>query len=267
LSQINTICKKAWIVFLFSNLSIYAQFNYSFLKYLSAENLPREHKTYILSTATKLPADSVSYFTSKYYLQYFNDSLLLDNYLKSKPIFVQDTDACNLASIAFLNHPKKDIWFTSYTALHGKAIIANTVYSLYLASQNPMHTDSAMIPEKLQPDFMNYKKYYIKKPWVAAALSTAVPGLGELYAGKKKSFINTLILNIMYGAQAYEATYKLGIKKPFSIFSIGFFGVFYFANIYGSYYDVKQGKKEKRKQLLIDATNYYNINCTSKLYP
>ena len=123
-----------------------------------------------------------------------------------------------------------------------------------------------MFPEKLQIDILDYKKYYNRKPFVAAALSTFVPGLGEIYAGKKRSFLIVLLSNIGYAAQAYEACYKLGVKNPFSVFSVGFFGAFYFANIYGSYYDVKLVKREKRKQLLIDAESYYNINCSSKLY-
>jgi hypothetical protein len=145
--------------------------------------------------------------------------------------------------------------------------MANSVYSVYLASKNPINIDVTLMPEELRDGFADYKKYYHKKPWVGAGLSTVVPGLGELYAGKKRAFVNTLLFHVMYGIQTYEAAHKLGIKNPFTIFSIGFYGVFYFANIYGGYFDVKQAKKEKRKQFLIDATNYYNLNYATKLYP
>jgi hypothetical protein len=211
-------------------------------------------------------SDSISYFKAKYYLQYFHDSFFLDNYFKSKTIFIKDTNAFNLASISFLTSHKKDIWFSSFTIRDTIPFISNSINSIFMASKNPTLFDVTTIPEKLQPDFIDFKKYYSRKPFIAAALSTFVPGLGEIYAGKKRSFIIVLLSNLMYGAQAYEACYKLGVKNPFSIFSIGFFGAFYFANIYGSYYDLKQGKKEKRKQFLIDAESYYNINCSSKLY-
>jgi TM2 domain-containing membrane protein YozV len=123
-----------------------------------------------------------------------------------------------------------------------------------------------VIPEDLRPGFITYRKAFYKKPFLAAALSTAVPGLGQLYIGKKRSFITTLMMNLTCGLQAYEACYKLGVKNPYSIFSLGFFGLFYLSNIYGSYSDTKVVKKEKRNQLFIDAAHYYNINYTGKLY-
>jgi len=267
LNQISTFYRKIFFLFFLIKLTAYSQVNYSFIQHLSVQNLQREHKTYISTLAEKTATDSINYLTAKYYLQYFNDSLFLDSYIKSKTVFKNDTNATNIASVVFLTSNKRDIWFANYPTQDNTSYMANSVYSVYLASKNPNNTDITLMPEELQADFLDYKNYYHKKPWVAAGLSTLVPGLGELYAGKKRSFVNTLLFHVMYGLQAYEAGYKLGIKKPFTVFSIGFFGVFYFANIYGSYFDVKQAKKEKRKQFLIDATNYYNLNYATKLYP
>ena len=106
------------------------------------------------------------------------------------------------------------------------------------------NTDETQIPKKLRGDFLKYKKYSHRSPLLAGALSAAVPGLGKLYAGRKHSFMITLLTNIANGVQAYESVDKLGIKHPFSIFSIGLFSVFYAANIYGSYHDMKEVKYE-----------------------
>lgn len=263
--QIKRFYKETLCLLFFVNLGSYAQFNYPFLKHLSNQNLSQEHKTY-LQSPMNISADSVYYFKAKYYLQYFNDSLFLDNYSKSKVLFNKDTNAVNLASIAFLTNNKKDVWFSAYSAKDTISRISCEIFAVYQMSKNANISGINLLPEKLQMDLLDYKKYYARKPILAAALSTFVPGLGEIYAGKKRSFPMVLLANLAYAAQAYEAYYKLGVKNPFSVFSVGFFGAFYFANIYGSYYDLKQVKKEKRKQFLIDAAGYYNINCSSKLY-
>jgi hypothetical protein len=114
------------------------------------------------------------------------------------------------------------------------------------------------IPHALQIDFKDYQKYYKKKPLVAGLLSAAVPGLGKLYGGRSHQFFQTLLVNALYGLQTYELAKKLGPKNGFTIASLSVFSIFYFGQIYGSIKDTRIVKKEKRKQLIYNAKNYFD---------
>ena len=157
MSQIKSTFKFLFPLLFYFNLTVYAQFNYLFVKYLSDQNLEREHKTYLAGPFKNMNEDSISYFRAKYYLQYFNDSLFLNNYLKSRNIFNKDTNAFNLASIAFLTATGKDVWF-GYSLKDSVSSLANSIRFMYIVSKNPVAVDINDIPEKLQPDFLYYKK-------------------------------------------------------------------------------------------------------------
>ena len=264
MSQINSLCPCILGFFFLSSVYVKAQFNYSFLKYLSDKNLSLEHKSYLARYAGTLPKDSIAYLEAKYYLQYFNDSLFLESYKKSNFLWHKDTGAYNRAGIAFLQSKKKNLWFSNRNDSLPQT--SKEIFRLYQSITNPTQVDMKDIPEDFRSDFLDYQRHYSRKPFLAAALSTMVPGLGELYAGRRRSFIITLVSNLVYAVQAYEACHKLGVKNTFSILSIGFFGVFYFANIYGSYDDTKKVINEKKQQVFNDAAHFYDINSTSKLY-
>ncbi|HWY33422.1 MAG TPA: hypothetical protein VNX68_02175, partial [Nitrosopumilaceae archaeon] len=108
---------------------------------------------------------------------------------------------------------------------------ARAIHYTYLAGLDPRQADGALLPGKLFDDFSSYKKSYSKKPLVAGVLSMLVPGLGKLYIGKRKSFLNTLVINTVYGVQSYESIRKFGISNTFSLLNVGIFSVFYVANI------------------------------------
>jgi hypothetical protein len=257
------------ILFLFGLLvcsKTEAQVDNSFLKHLSTHHLAKEHFAFLSGLSATSSADSVNYLKAKYYLQYENDSLFLEAYGKSKSLFINDSNAFTAANIHFLTRSSalQEIWYGSFPAqLTDKTQL---VRNCYFASADPGNTDENSLPLKLQDDFLKLKKSQSKKPWVAGALSAAVPGLGKLYAGRKKSFYFTLLAHVAYGAQSYECVRKLGISHPFSIFSISLFSVFYAANIYGSYQDVKKVKKERRTQFLLNAQKYYYFNYGTSLY-
>ncbi len=263
--MINRRFTKLTFLLLFCYFRTFSQFDYLFLKHLVDQNLAQEHKTYIYSSRNSLSEDSLNYLAAKYHLLYFNDTLFLSNYARAKVVFDADTNAYNIASITFLTARHKDTWFSGYPKTN-EPTIGKNIGLLYRAMETPSESDLNVIAEELRPGFMSYKKSFHKHPFLAAGFSAVVPGLGQLYLGKKRSFITTLMMNLACGVQAYEAYYKLGIKKPYTLFSIGFFGLFYLSNIYGSYSDAKIIKKEKRKQLLINAARYYNINYSSTLY-
>jgi len=246
--------------------SVNAQVNYSFIEHLSVNNLQREHLTYLRGIPNSSP-DSLNYLKAKYYLQYFDASLFMEYYLKSKNLIINDINALTIANIRFLNEPPslQQLWFDSYN-VNDVSKENRMIRDTYLASVNPFNVDHSILPNRLQTSFSNHVKNSRKKPMVGAMLSTLVPGLGKLYVGKKRSFMMTLFTHLVSGVQSYEAMKKLGVNHAFSIFSISFFGVFYAANIYSGYHDVKKVKKESKTQFLIDASDYYNFNFSNSLY-
>jgi len=230
----------------------------SFIDHLTVNELANEHRLYLNGLSPF--SDSANYYKTKFHLKYFDDSLLLLHYGKSKILCDADTGFLAKTSAAFLvnsNRQKKQTWFNAMQQNPANTDLME-LQNIYHASISPNAFTSESFPAQAQNAYSKYKKAYNKKPFLAGALSTAVPGLGKLYAGKTRSFIMTLILNAAYGAQTIESSVKLGNTHPLTIINAGAFTVFYLSNIYGSYQAVRQLRKEYKKQFLIDATRFYN---------
>ncbi len=250
------VSKSLLLIFYVSTFS--AQINVPFIEHLSNTNLKVEHLSYLNSLTQN--NDSTRYFKAKYYLKYFNDSLFFKNYETSTNLCDADSSLIKQASITFLNGKETTYtqkWFHRNNESNLGDIYTN-LEMINKAAINPNLFTKEDFPEELQKSYGSYKKIYHKKPIVAAFLSTLVPGLGKLYAGKARSFGTTFLLNAAYAAQSIESSYKLGIQHPLSIINIGAFSVFYLSNIYGSYKAILDLKKERKKQFIIDATNSYN---------
>lgn len=250
------LSKSLLLIFYFPFFS--AQINVQFIEHLSKTNLKNEHFSY-LNTLPET-ADSTRYFKAKYYLKYFNDTLFLKNYEMSKNLCNADSIFIKQASIIFLNSNKSSSsqkWFQTINEINS-AKSCNSLQMVNKAAGNPNLFSKEDFPQDLQKSYYDYKKIFNKKPVIGALLSTLVPGLGKLYAGKARSFGTTFIINAAYAAQTIESSYKLGIKNPLSIINLGAFSVFYLSNVYGSYKAILDLKKERKKQFIIDATNFYN---------
>ncbi len=171
-----------------------------------------------------------------------------------------DTTLLAKTSAAFLvnsDRQKTQTWFNAIQQAPLRGDLKE-IQNIYHASLNPNAFAAEAFPAQAQNAYSKYKRAYNKKPFLAGALSTAVPGLGKLYVGKTRSFIMTLILNAAYSAQTIESSRKLGLSHPLTIINAGAFTVFYLSNIYGSYQAVHKLRKEYKKQFLIDATRFYN---------
>jgi curved DNA-binding protein CbpA len=89
-----------------------------------------------------------------------------------------------------------------------------------------------------------------KSPWVAGLLSTAIPGLGKVYAGRRGNGLYTFVISGLLAAQTYEAYRKDGWKSTrFFIYS-SLFTSFYIGNVWGSALAVRVVRNEK-----VDATH------------
>lgn len=83
-----------------------------------------------------------------------------------------------------------------------------------------------------------------KNPFIGAILSTFIPGLGKIYAGKKAEGFVAMISNFLYIGSAFELLIKLGPQNAYFITVSTIAGIFYIGNIEGSYFAVIRRKKE-----------------------
>lgn len=243
------------IILFFCITFSFAQIEVEFIKHLTTQGLQKEHISYLNSLNPT--SDSVYYFKAKFYLNHSNDSLFITNYDKSKLLCEADTLMLKDASSYFLksnNEKNTTKWFNAIT----KNTSNYNFNLIYKASICPKAYTKENFPLELQKSFSKYRCSYVKKPLAAAFFSAILPGSGKLYAGKTKTFFLTYLLNAAYGVQTVESTQKLGIKNPLSIINVSAFTVFYLSNIYGSYKAVIDLRKERKKQFINDATNFYN---------
>ena len=237
---------------------IKAQINIGFIEHLRTSNLPVEYSAYLHSLE---PAgnDSIHYQYARYYLRYFNDSAFMHHYSKAAELCERDTQLVAEAHMAFLNRstPYAIRWFEQVEHRQGNARIA-ALDQVYRASLHPKNVQASLFPEQLQGSFRLYQKSYAKKPGVAMALSVLLPGSGKWYAGRGRSFLMSLGLNVAYGAQSYESYKRLGLTHPLTLVNLGAFSIFYLSSVYGSYRDVKQARKESKKQWISETLLYYH---------
>lgn len=245
-----------------------AQINDNFIKHLQSNKLNNEHYYYLNQLKSQgVQEDSLNYYYSKLFLQQEIDTLFFKHYHFSSPIFNKDINALRYADYYFLRslnseHQKK--WFAQTNTVQSDTLHLNIV-NLY-NSLNSREKTSLQLSNQLNRDIKKYNRLKHRSPAIAAILSTIVPGLGKLYGQRPRSAINTLVINGINAYQSVESIKMYGFKNGFSIFTLTSFSFFYLSNIYGSYHDLKSLKKQKQKQILIDAENYYHINYPASIY-
>jgi hypothetical protein len=240
-----------------------AQINQYFLRHLSESKFKKEHFYYINNSTKNI--DSLNYLNAKFHLQYKNDSLFFTHLLNSKSISFNDSLLLNASSIYFFK--KSNIFCDKWlNIIDTTTQIKNHIKLLSNDIKNINIKKIKYGNEIMKQDFEEYKKLSIKKPWKSALYSAIIPGLGKAYINRYRSFAVTLFSHTIYVLQLYESLKKLGVNHPITILNMALCGVFYSANIYGSYNETKKIKKEKLHQLLYDASDYFYIIYGNKLY-
>jgi hypothetical protein len=148
------------------------------------------------------------------------------------------TPADSLTELVNLNLVRRDFKYSDSLIRYGR-----TKLQLDLSSQVGM----------LQKGYdLRYKK-----PWLAAGLSTVVPGAGKFYTGEWKdgafSFLSIAVLAI----QSYAGFRKDGIKSPLGIIAGGIAIGFYGANIYGSAKSAVKFNKRTNSNYTDEARNLF----------
>ena len=89
-----------------------------------------------------------------------------------------------------------------------------------------------------------------KSPVAGLLLSSAIPGLGKVYAGKYKDAIYSFLLVSISGWQSYRGFSNDGINSLRGWFSSALFATFYVGNIYGSFVEVKLYNNRKENKII-----------------
>ncbi len=246
---------------------VVAQINKNFIGHLGRNQLQTEHQYYLFQTPL-VQNDTLNYYKALYYLTYPNDSLFLTHVQTAGQLAFEDSCLLFTASINFLYNwkTKQENWFR---LLQEKKDLPKSIQLLqqtFKAAQDPLNTKPLALPDNLRYDFSRYQKVCAKKPLLAAGLSALVPGLGQLYIGKKKSFVFTFFSQLIVAAQSYESVKHLGYKNAFSIINLGVWSVFYLSTIYGSYADTYKIRNELKQQYLKHASEYYPAAAPCTLY-
>lgn len=254
----------------FSISKCVAQIDYNFILHLQSNKLYKEQQYYLESLKKQNSTqDSVNYLFAKLFLQQHNDSLFFMYYKLSEQLFNADSNSLRYANYHFLKHSSsvhQSIWFNKINS-DKKDSLNISIINFYTSLKPGHKSDINQFPDyKLKHDLIKYNKLKRKSPAVAACLSAIIPGLGKLYGQRPNSALVTFFSQGISAYQAIESIKMNGIKNGFSIFSVSFFGFFYASNIYGSFHDLISLKKQRQKQLLIDAEKYYYINYSAPLY-
>ena len=238
-----------------------AQVNEKFVNHLVFNDLLVEHEAYLSRIEEECGSfDSLNYYRAKLAILKKEDLKFIKYSLASNNLVYSDTNLVTFMSSRFLKQSRSltNRWLGNVPSSYWSLSTNNIKKSILLVENNTL--DASFLKPHLKfyyDDFVTYNK---RKPWVAGVMSAIIPGLGKLYNGRPRSFRTSLLVNAFFGFQMYEAINKRGIKNYYSILSTGIFSVFYLSNIYGSYYDLKRVKIEKKKNFLNEVANYYKTD-------
>jgi hypothetical protein len=243
----------------------YGQSDRAFIRYLSQEELRNEHLTYL--QLLSLSSDSSHYLFARYHLQYKEDSLFFIHFDQSKALFNEDTLALNYACNYFLEHPSdhyRNMWFVRADSIILPELSRYHLFC-YRSGTSPEASFRSLLPEKLQTDYDQVTRYAKKRPWLAASLAV-IPGMGQLYLGKYKSFLVEFVSLTISGLQLAESASREGFTHPLSIINTGFTAAFYTSGIVGAFRDAKTLKKDTQRQFYLNASLYYRNHGSYLLY-
>ena len=242
-------------------LQVRSQVNSDFVDYLVISELNNEHKAYLNQLTLEFgQTDSVKYYKTKFDLL-TNDYDLFQTGFNKCRLCWKDTSLINYSSSHLIRFSiERAVKFWEADSTFGSYVSKNSILNrAYNLSLNP-NLDESFFPDELLFHFLEYKSAYNKKAWIAGLLSAVIPASGKLYIGRGNSFFGAFALNVVHGVILYEAINRKGIEHPYSIVSAGFFGVFYFSNIFGTIHDLKRVKNERRKHFLYEVADYQSAD-------
>ena len=124
--------------------------------------------------------------------------------------------------------------------LAGLALLRDDPAAFRSAAEAFRYSDFALEAPERELDKIYNARYGTpqKSPWIAAAASALVPGLGKIYAGQLGEGISSFLLTGALGAITAEHWIKDGPQDWKTIVPAVLTGILYIGNIYGSYVSV-----------------------------
>ena len=121
--------------------------------------------------------------------------------------------------------------------------------------KNPVVNDNKT-NKNLHSLVLKTREVKYRKPFVAAAFSTIIPGAGKIYT---KHWKDAIIAFIFVGAnswQAYRGFEKKGVESVYGWVFTGFATGFYIGNIYGSYKSAKKYNSKIDDEIYNEAAKF-----------
>jgi hypothetical protein len=251
------------IFFLLLGLNAFNQSKPDLLNHLYNNHLYREFEYVLQNDTIGLKLDSLSYFKILNHFRKNQESGILENFELAKKLIISDTNFYLKLNLHFLqkNDSIKNLWF--YEKLHlFNDTISKQFKNFASILLNDKSVDTNLIPNELRNTYFEFYRFNTKKPFFSAFYATLIPGLGKLYNGRKYSFRNVFFAHVLLGSKFVESIYVLGLYNPYTFVTFGFLSTYYLANIVGSYFDLKEVKKEKLTQFILNVKDYYLSNST-----
>lgn len=98
--------------------------------------------------------------------------------------------------------------------------------------------------DKLRAYALRIQQAPNRSPWIAGIMSTAVPGLGKIYAGKMAEGISGFLYVGAMMVTTWDFYNRFGARSPFFIASAAVTSIFYIGNIWGSAASVNRTQRE-----------------------
>lgn len=231
--------------------SCWASDDFDFVEYLIDNGLKKDAKA-LLSRNTYAPSDTLTYLRAwtAYNLKELEVSRELFRAVPSGSPFGDKSLFYSVAVSAHLGEYSEPVgWLDAYDGgyqdvknlqLAGLALLRDDP-SAFLEASGRFGDGSFALQQPQKDLYSIYSQRYgekAKSPWLAAAASAVVPGLGKVYAGNLGEGIATFLITGVLGAITAEHWVKDGPGDWKTIVPGALCAVFYIGNIYGSYVSV-----------------------------
>jgi len=105
------------------------------------------------------------------------------------------------------------------------------------------------VTQNLQSIVKETRRIKFKKPWLAATLSTVIPGTGKMYSGRVWDGVISFVFVAGNAFLAYRGFSQRGIGSGIGWFFAASGTFFYLGNIYGSYKAAIHFNNQKRHEI------------------
>ena len=230
----------------------WASQDFDFAEYLIDNGLKSDAKALLFRDAAYFPSDTLTYLRAwtAYNLKELETANELFRAVPSgspfadKSLFYSSAVSAHLGNytepISRLEAYNGNYQEVKNLQLAGLALLRGDPQAFREASQHFGYSDFALQqPEKeLAAIYSQRYEQKSKSPWLAAAASAVVPGLGKVYAGNLGEGVAAFLITGALGAITAEHWIKDGPGDWKTIVPGAICAAFYIGNIYGSYVSV-----------------------------